>query len=402
MRKLQIPAYRNIDAIPILTVEMLLPADSTQRKIDQHQSQLIGCGDSRALRIGFADDTRTWQLADVFGEVHCVDFSNDDTAAASRAAEHRQNVFTYLARRPDLQQFAGGHFLLVEVAPIPWQADRDWTSECFRAVARVLKPGGLLRMHLPTAHINEAEMIDFAHRFQLQTLLADGPDSNGQTIGLWRRCEMGWREELATIAGITAVELRKITNAQRAIPVAPCRGVYASINIWTHGLPQEADLFDLVVRIGGSRAKIVSLGPPDSKDVRQMLVNLPELEQTGLLPVELWWMEERMGKPGVLRVVPPPPRVPRVVSVNTAGGGSVTVVSDELNEPEDFAATVDGRPAWGYENRCLNGQIPRYEIRFQLPDAVESGQRELELRIGRRQLPPIMITVATFEAAVAY
>jgi hypothetical protein len=74
--------------------------------------------------------------------------------------------------------------------------------------------------------------------------------------------------------------------------------------------------------------------------------------------------------------------------------GTVAVVIDELTDPEDFAASIDGRPAWGYENRCLNGQIPRYEIRFQLPDAVESGDRELELRIGRRQLPAMMIHVA--------
>ena len=157
---------------------MLLPADSTQRTIDQHQRQLIGCGESRALRIGFADDSKTGYLADAFGEVHCVDFCSETTVAAGRRAEHHQNVFTYLVRRPDLQQFASGHFLLVEVAPIPWQADRDWTAECFRAVARVLKPGGLLRMQLPTAHINEAEMVDFARRFQLQTLLADGPEGS--------------------------------------------------------------------------------------------------------------------------------------------------------------------------------------------------------------------------------
>lgn len=379
---------------------MLLAADTTQRTIDQYQFQLPHCGDSRALRVGFGAEPRTGQLAERFGEVHCVDFTSEDTASASRANEHHPNVFTYWARRPDLQQFATGHFLMAEVAQIPWHADRDWTAECFRAVARVLKPGGLLRMKLPSAHVNEPEMVDFARRFQLQTLLVEGPDASGQTSGLWRRCEMGWREELSTIAGITAVEIRKITNAQRAIPVAPCRGVYASINIWTKGLPAEADLFDLEVRIGGSRARIVSLGPPDNKDVRVILVHLPELEQTGLLPVDLFWMEERMGKPGVLRVVPPPPQIPRVVEVTPQMAGSVSVVIDDITDPEDFAATVDGRPAWGYENRCLNGQIPRYEIRFQLPDAVESGQRELELRIGRRQLPPMMIHVS--EPAVAY
>jgi hypothetical protein len=380
---------------------MLLQAHSTKRTIDQYQSQLAKVEESRVLRIGFAGDAGISSLAASFGEVHCVDFSGEDTAVAARAAEAYPNVFTYLSRRPDLQQFASAHFLMVEAAQIPWHADREWTAECFRAGARVMKPGGLLRMQLPAAHMNEAEMVDLTRRFQLQTLLVEGPDSSGQTIGLWRRCEMGWREELATLAGITAVQICKITNAQRAIPVAPCRGVYAAINIWTQGLPPEADLFDLEVRIGGSRAKLVSIGPPDAKEVRQLLVHLPELEQTGLLPVELSWMEERMGKPGVLRVVPPPPQVPRVISVTSQASGAVAVVIDELQDPDDFAATIDGRPAWGYENRCLNGQIPRYEIRFQLPDAVESGDRELELRIGRRQLPPIAIAVAAVESAAA-
>lgn len=378
----------------------MLQTNARQRMIDQYLQQLSGMSEARALRVSCSGDPRTGQLAGTMGEIHCVDFTPEDAAITNRAAESYTNVFTYVARRPDLQQFANGSFLLVEVAAIPWHADREWTAECFRAAARVLMPGGLLQMSLPATYINESELVDLTRRFQLQTLIADGPDASGQTTGLWRRCNMGWREELPTLAGITGVTVKKITNAERMMPVASTRGVFASVNIWAEGLPAEADLFDLEVRIGGSRAKIVSLGAPDSKDIRQILVLVPDFELTGLLPVDIFWMEERMGKPGVLRVIPPPPLVPQLVSVTVQASGTVVVLINELQDPEDFSATIDGRPAWGYENRCVDGQIPRYEIRFQLPDAVESGDRELVVRIGRRHLPPMSIAVAVPDLAL--
>jgi hypothetical protein len=380
----------------------MLQTQGIKRTIDEYQRQLDGAAESRALRIGFGGYAKTGQLADRFAEVHCVDFSTSETAASTRTAELYPNVFTYLVRRPDLQQFATGYFMSVDVAPIPWNADREWTTECLRAAARVLKPGGLLQMQLPRTHVAESELIDLTHRFQLQTLIAQEPAASGSISGLWRRREMGWREELATLAAITGVQVRKISNIQPNIPVAPRRGAYSSISIWVQGLPGEADLFDLDVRVGGVRARSFCIGPPDSKDVRQILLHLPELDQTGLLPVDVFWMEERLGKPGVLRVIEPPPQIPRVISVTAQVGRSVAVVIDDLADPEDFAATVDGRPAWGYDNRRLQGPVPRYEIRFQLPDAVEAGERELALRVGRRHLPPTSLLVAALEPAAVF
>ena len=126
------------------------------------------------------------------------------------------------------------------------------------------------------------------------------------------------------LAGITAIDVRKVTNALRTLPVAPARGRFASIAVWVQGLPDEVDIFDLEIRLGGACAGVQSISPADSRDIRQIVAQMPELEQTGLLPVEAFWMGERMGKPGTLRVVPAPPEVPRLVSFTQHADGSIS------------------------------------------------------------------------------
>ena len=46
--------------------------------------------------------------------------------------------------------------------------------------------------------------------------------------------------------------------------------------------------------------------------LQQVNVILPELEATGLLPVEIRWLGRRISPPATLRVIPPGPSVPRI------------------------------------------------------------------------------------------
>lgn len=279
--------------------------------------------------------------------------------------------------------------------------DRDWLISCIREGSRMLSIGGLFLMKIGAHYLAPQELVDLTRRWQLQALVHTGPGPVGASGLLWRRREMNWREQLGVLAGITAIDVRKVTNALRTLPVAPARGRFASIAVWVQGLPDEVDIFDLEIRLGGACAGVQSISPADSRDIRQIVAQMPELEQTGLLPVEAFWMGERMGKPGTLRVVPAPPEVPRLVSFTQHADGSISALVEDLSDPDHFSAKIDGMPAWGYENRCIDGTLRRYEIRFQMPDGVASGAHSLVVTLGRRELPGLQIQVSSPEYATA-
>jgi len=308
--------------------------------------------------------------------------------------------------RLDLSAFADGSLDRVDLILDAGRAnfveyDREWLVSCIREGSRMLAPGGLFLMKIGAHYLAPQELVDLTRRWQLQALVHTGPGPVGASGLLWRRREMNWREQLGVLAGITAIEVRKVTNAVRTLPVAPSRGRFASIAVWVQGLPNEVDIFDLEIRLGGACAGVQSISPADARDIRQIVAQMPELEQTGLLPVEAFWMGERMGKPGTLRVVPPPPVVPRLVSVTQHADGSISALVEELNDPDHFSAKIDGMPAWGYENRCVDGMLRRYEIRFQMPDGVASGTHAMVVTLGRRDLPPMEIQVTSPEYADA-
>ena len=165
--------------------------------------------------------------------------------------------------------------------------------DCLRAATRTASTGGIIHAHLPDFGSRDAN--ELANRLPLRTLLFDGPDRDGLSEVLWERRELNWRESLAALASISTIRIHRITNAWRALPVVHSRGRFAAIAIWLEGLPDDADLFDVDIRIGGANAKPIAIGPAGARGIRKIVAQLPELEQTGLLPVSLLWMGERMG-----------------------------------------------------------------------------------------------------------
>jgi len=200
----------------------------------------------------------------------------------------------------------------------------------------------------------------------------------------------------------TQVRIRRITNANSSEPVAPSRGRFASISIWVENLPPEAGLQQLQVTVGSSLGSVCDISPPDRAGLQQVTVLLPELEATGLLPVEMLWSRRRISPPATLRVIPPGPSVPRIRSVydgvNLASNGrietrSVKLVLEEIARPDEIQVTVDGFPVSGLELFCTDPRPQRFEMNFLLPEEVGPGTRNVELRIGRRRLPPLPIEV---------
>jgi hypothetical protein len=221
----------------------------------------------------------------------------------------------------------------------------------------------------------------------------------------WRKRPAGWRTSLQESGpgeSAAPLRIRRITNAHSSEPVAPCRGRFASISIWAENLPADAGLHDLRVTIGDSYGTITYIGPPDSAGLQQVNVVLPELEATGLLPVEIRWLDRVIAPPATLRVIPPGPSVPRIHSVtdgvNLVAGSrietrSVKLTLEEIARPHEIEAWVSGHPAGDLEFFCTDPRPQRFEVNFRLPEEITPGSHSLEIRIGRRKLAPVKLEV---------
>jgi hypothetical protein len=243
--------------------------------------------------------------------------------------------------------------------------------------------------------------LEFATSQDFQTLMLDGVGTQYMWT-TWRKQPHGWREDQERRTIETPVLIRRITNAQSSEPLAPCRGRFASIAIWVENLPQDAGLNQLRVIVGNSLGSITDITPPDYAGLQQVKVQLPELEATGLLPVEMYWGEQKLSSPATLRVIPPAPMVPCVCSIRDGSNLSpdrrissrtVKVTMEEIARPDEVEVTVDGLPVMGLELFCTDPRPQRFEVNFALPEEIQPGTRNLELRVGRRKMAPIPLQV---------
>lgn len=263
-----------------------------------------------------------------------------------------------------------------------------------RESGRVLGPGGLLCARLAAMQFSVGELEELARDLDFQILTIDRTRPRSTSI-LWRKRQPGWRVDLPEHATLASAQIRRIANAWDNGPVVPGRGRYASISIQVEGLPADIDLLDLSVIIGGSRATAMSIGERDARGCQEIHALLPSLEQTGLVPVELRWFSERLTtSPAHLRVIPPGPSVPRIVSVVTglrAAGMTVTV--EELARPGEFVAEINGQTVWADEAICVDTAAQRYDVRFHLPEDLPAGRHEIRLKAGRRALAPVSVEI---------
>jgi hypothetical protein len=244
--------------------------------------------------------------------------------------------------------------------------------------------------------ITADEVRDVAHGESLQLLALEGV----RTQYMWTtmRKPYGTPREPAGSGRI-----RRITNAHNSEPVAPAAGRFASVTAWVEHLPEACDLLSLQVVIGGTPAVPCYIGPCEADGLQQLNVLLPPLQRTGLLPFELLWRGARLCPPVTLRVIPPGPSVPVLLSVtdgiNMLSGtrivtGFVKVTVEQTHHPESFRATVSGRPVENLDVFCADPLPPRWEINFHLPDNTGAGRHVLEMSLGRRPLPAALLDVA--------
>jgi SAM-dependent methyltransferase len=366
----------------------------------------IGCGPGRLMR----------PLSRTFGEIHGVDVSDEMIRLARERLRGIPHAHVHWTDGASLAPFADESFDMVySYAVFQHIPSREVVFEYLREIHRVLKVGGLLRAQfngLPQiaeyntwagARFSAGDLREFTRGHDFQMLALEGVETQYMWT-TWRKQPPGWRQRLESAPPRPPrARIRRITNALNGEPVAPSRGRYASVSIWTERLPRDADLFDLDILANGQRAAPTYIGPPDHSSLQQVNVLLPELAATGLVPVEMRWFGAAIADPAILRVIPPGPRVPRILSISDgidllAGTRietrSIKVVMEELERPDEFQAFVDGIPAVDVESLCADPQPQRYEINFRLPEEIATGPHLLEMRLGRRLFGPMAIEVA--------
>jgi hypothetical protein len=279
----------------------------------------------------------------------------------------------------------------------------DPSIATLRQIRRVLKPGGYCWMRFDTMRAR-LDLLEFAQAEDFQVLAFENTGAQGLWTA-WRKQPRGWFASLPEQNGRPdqpseefPVVIRRITNASNSEPLAPCRGRFASIAIYAENLPADAGLHHLRVTVGSSFGNVTYIGPRGhagyGAGYQQVRADLPELEATGLLPVQLHWVEAPISAPVAFRVIPPGPSVPRVVALSKlVAAHALKLTAEDIGHPEEMQVLVGGLPVEELDYVCTDRRARRFEIAIELPKKITPGKHPLELRVGRRKLPSVEIEV---------
>lgn len=365
----------------------------------QRRALEIGCGPGRLMR----------PLSRHFGEIHGVDVSDEMVRMARRKLEGVPHAHPHHAPNSNLEAFADDSFDFVySYAVFQHIPSREVVIGYLKESWRVLKPGGILRCQInglpQTARqydtwagvrLSAAEVREFAAEQGFLLLALEGVD----TQYMWTTLRKPPSPPSAVLAD---PGIRRITSAHSSEPAVPNRGRFAAISLWVTGLPSEADLNRLSLTVGGQPAFLTFLGHPEPDGVQQLNALLPEGLRTGLQPVALVCDGNPFCPQAFLRLRPPGPPVPRILSV-TDGidllaadrivSRVVKISVEEIHVPEAITVWVNGIPAADVDWFCTEPRLPRYEVNFGIPAAIGPGLAEIELREGSRRIGAARVLV---------
>ncbi len=371
----------------------------------------------RALEIGCGPGRLMLPLSRRFGEIHGVDVSAEMVRLARANLASVPHAYVHAADGTNLAQFNDEFFDFVySYAVFQHIPRREVVLSYLQESRRVLKTGGVARMQFnglaegsgkhdtwSGVRFNAREIAEFARAHDLQLLALEGAGTQYMWATFLKR-SAGWHNSVQKTAGEAAqASIRRITNADGSALAAPARGPYAAFALWAEGLPSGADLNTLRIHVGDREARLTYIGPPQKNRLQQVSGILPQGLAAGLQPVRLMWAETQLGCESFLRLVPPGPEAPRIVSVTDGvyvGAGPtistriIRVSLDGTRRPEDLRVTLDGQPTRRMSLLCTLPDIPRFEINFRLPPGGSAGRKQLEFRLGSRYLGALEIVVA--------
>lgn len=364
----------------------------------------------RALEIGCGPGRLMLPLSRWFGEIHGVDVSDEMIALARKNLQGIAHAHVHVGSGSDLPQFADQSFDFVySYAVFQHIPSHDVIWSYLREAGRVLKPGAILRCQVNGlwkrpgeesttwngASFTPVMLREFAREQGLQLLSIEGAG----TQYLWMTLR---RPAPGAPAPARAAAIRRVTNASSSEPCVPASGRFAALSLWVENLPPQADLERLSVLVRGRAAEVTFIGPPERDGLTQVNAMLPAGLASGYAPVEIVLDGEPLGASGQIRILPPPPAVPAVVSVTdgidlcagtTITTGTLKMIVDETREIESLQAFVNGQPLLDLEFFLIAPQIPRFEVNGRLPPDFPAGPARLEISVGRRRFPPMEVVV---------
>lgn len=352
----------------------------------------------RALEIGCGPGRLMKPLSRMFGEIHGVDVSDEMIHLARERLRDIPHAHVHATQGASLSLFADESFDFVySYAVFQHIPNHDVVLSYMRESRRVLKPGGIFRGQfngLPHGATPDTwsgismpadEIRTWTREQGLQLLSLEGVD----TQYLWTT----WRKTSAerNDPSQQSPSIRRITNAHSYEPVVPKRERHAAISLWVENLPEDCNLNNLDVVIEGAGAAPYYVGWPIDNSVRQINAWLPDGIRTGLLPVELKMNGEAICTPGIIRIIPAGPLVPRIVSItdgfnlvekNATSSGIFKIQIEEVPSPASMTATIADQPVDWLETKCIDPRPPTYEVNLRVPERVPAGIQRLSIRFG--------------------
>jgi SAM-dependent methyltransferase len=383
--------------------EFLAAATSVVNELEAELGRLKAeqRGNWRALEIGCGSGRLMRPMSRHFLEIHGVDVAADAIRQARENLQDLPHAHPREIHGTSLEDFGDQSFdFAYSFALFPYIPSQELVVAFLREIHRVLRPGGLARLQFngsASTGFSSHDLLEFAQSHDFQVLALDGVSTQSMWT-TWRKQPAGWsaglEQQIAALGDVLPVKINKITNAYSFEPVAPCRGRFAVISIRAESLPADAGLNHLRVTIGNSQGTVTAIGAADRSGWQRIRVDLPELEATGLLAVQLFWLDRPLSEPATLRVIPPGPSIPRIVAApQRVENRRVALTLEEIARPFDIEVWMGDHPVEDVEKICTDPRPQRYQVNFRLPEDVGPGLHHIHLNIGRRKLPPVPVEV---------
>ena len=244
----------------------------------QRRALEIGCGPGRLLR----------PMSRHFGEIHGIDVSDEMVARAREKLRDIPHAHAHHASGSDLALFPANHFDFVySYAVFQHIPSREVVFSYLRETVRVLKPGGVARLHInglpKTAkayttwegvRIGAEEIHAFTREHGVRLLSLTGLE----TQYMWTT----WQKPETTA-------IRAICNAFSSEQAVPSGGRLACAALSIENLPAACDLNSLAAFVDDAAGTVCYIGPPGHNGLSQVNVFLPKGVRTGMLPVRVEW-----------------------------------------------------------------------------------------------------------------
>jgi ubiquinone/menaquinone biosynthesis C-methylase UbiE len=352
----------------------------------------IGCGPGRLMR----------PMSRHFEEIHGVDISDEMVVQAKDKLRDIPWAYPHAASGSDLALFPDAHFdFIYSYAVFQHIPSAEVVFSYLRETVRVLKPGGFARLQingLPKTvktyttwagvRISADEIHEFTRAQGVRLLSLTGVE----TQYMWTSWQKPPSEEVPV--DISRCRIRHVVNAFSGEQAVPSTGRLACATLQIESLPAACDLNSLSAFVEGVPGVPCYVGPPVN-GLSQFNVFLPKGVRTGLVPVRVNWNGERLCADATIRVIPPGPSVPRLVSfsdgVNLVSAqriesGTMKITIEEVESVDNFVATVDGLPVRGVESLRTDPLASRFEVNFTLPEETKPGGHVLDVKLGNRPL----------------